>query len=295
MKTFFTVILSLTSLFLFGQITTEYRIDTLIAGLYETGAIAVSPEGKHLIFDSKIGGTRQLFLYTIETDELKQLTNEPNGAEQACFHPNGKELAFVRISDRKLCRFNLETGNVSELFDRDVQAWMPQYNIAGNLLAFSGIRQHMDVIQIFTYDFKYDNLNHLTDQPIHCLYPQWSPSSELLSYAYYDQNIKTWCAALINWYGKHESDLRDETKNIRDVNWSLSDYKIIYIENEKTDYDLVMSRKDRSNSEVLLQTSFVIKTPCWIPESNQIVFVTSDLVKNHYNILRIDLDEEINY
>ncbi|MDR0970638.1 MAG: hypothetical protein LBM67_08905 [Lentimicrobiaceae bacterium] len=295
MKTFFTVALSLISLFLFGQVTTKYRVDTLIAGLYETGAIAVSPDGKQLVFDSKIGGTRQLFLYTFETDELKQLTNEPNGSEQACFHPNGKELAFVRISDRKLCCYKLETSKISELLDRDVQAWMPQYNVAGNLLAFSGMKQHMDAIQIFTYDFKYDNLNHLTDQPTHCLYPQWSPSSELLSYVYYDQNTKTWCTTLINWYGKHYDDLHETFKNTYDLNWSLSDYKIIYVETEKADCNLVISRKDRSNREVLLRSPFTVKTPCWIPESNQIVFVTSDLAKNHYNILRIDLEEEINF
>jgi hypothetical protein len=59
---------------------------------------AWSPDGRTLVFSAIQGGLSDLFLYTLETDELRRLTNDAFADLQPAWAPDGRRVAFA--SDR---------------------------------------------------------------------------------------------------------------------------------------------------------------------------------------------------
>ncbi len=68
-----------------------------------------SPQGRRILFD----GGGDLWLYDPASGEIRQLTNDPQPAEDATFSPAGGRIAFVRQNN--LYTLNLKSGHVTEL------------------------------------------------------------------------------------------------------------------------------------------------------------------------------------
>ena len=60
----------------------------------EAGA-AWYPDGSRLVFSSDATGTFQIYDFDIETEEVRQLTNDPDGASMPAISPDGSQLAWV--------------------------------------------------------------------------------------------------------------------------------------------------------------------------------------------------------
>jgi Tol biopolymer transport system component len=56
---------------------------------------AWSPDGRYLAFSALEGGLSDLFVYDLERDELRRLTNDPFGDLQPAWSPDGRYLAFA--------------------------------------------------------------------------------------------------------------------------------------------------------------------------------------------------------
>ena len=54
-----------------------------------------SPDGRYLAFSALVGGLSDLFMYDLERDELRRLTNDPFGDIHPAWSPDGTRLAFV--------------------------------------------------------------------------------------------------------------------------------------------------------------------------------------------------------
>lgn len=290
MKYTFIFIFLFVSSCLFGQFSSEYQIDTLIDSSWDAANLSISKDGKFLLFDSNTSGTSQIYSYSFENKNITRLTDIECGATQGCFHPNGKSIAFVKTDNQKLYKLNFSDSSVSVLFDRDIKTQFPQYNNSGNLIVFSGLRPNQNVVQIFTYDFVYDNLNQLTELDKHCIYPRWSPLSELITFETYNSEFQFIEATIINWYGKFYGNISDGAAEIRHANWSNSDYKTIFIEKNNKFEELITSKKDKSSKETILSTEYFLETPVWIPNTRKIVFVCRNYSNKRCTLL-VDLDK----
>ena len=72
--------------------------DIRLPQLGEIYTPAWSPDGRYLAFSAIQGGLSDLFLYDLERNELRRLTNDPFGDLQPAWSPDGRRLAFA--SDR---------------------------------------------------------------------------------------------------------------------------------------------------------------------------------------------------
>jgi hypothetical protein len=78
--------------------TGKRQPDITFPQLGEIYSPAWSPDGRYLAFSALAGGLSDLFLYDLETHQLRRLTNDPFGDLQPAWSPDGTHLAFA--SDR---------------------------------------------------------------------------------------------------------------------------------------------------------------------------------------------------
>ncbi len=84
--------------------------DIAFPQLGEIYSPAWSPDGRYLAFSALAGGLSDLFLYDLETHQMRRLTNDPFGDLQPAWSPDGTRLAFA--SDRFTTQLDdLQYGN----------------------------------------------------------------------------------------------------------------------------------------------------------------------------------------
>lgn len=271
-----------------GQVSSKFQIDTLLNAEVNPLFPTINDEGTQLLFTS--GQIPQVYLQDISTQEIKQITNEEGGTGAATWMPGEKEIVYVKLADRSLKKIDTFGNSENLLVDRDVYCSNPSFNHEGNLLVFVGRRENQKGRHLFTYDFKYDNLNQLTESQSF-FWPKWSPSDELIScHTKTDDKSKI---ILYHWYGKEYQIIASDTIALRDASWTDSDYKIIYVgETAKQNY-LFMSRKDGSENQVLARSSSPIEKPLWIPKTEKIIFLSTNTAGMNV-LLQLNLDEQTN-
>ncbi len=107
-----------------------------------------SPDGRYVAFSALVGGLSDLYVYDLEKNSLRRLTDDAFADLQPAFSPDGRSIAWVtdRFStnlanlgygDYRLGLFDLETGKVSQLpgFPRGKHI-NPQWSPDGRSLYF---------------------------------------------------------------------------------------------------------------------------------------------------------------
>lgn len=91
-----------------------------------------SPDGKKIAYSAKTDGTRQIWIYDVETEEEKQLTSGKSHKENPCWAPDSLHIVFntadVNASDLYLV--NLNEAKTIKITDgpgkKHYPAWQPE-------------------------------------------------------------------------------------------------------------------------------------------------------------------------
>jgi Tol biopolymer transport system component len=85
-----------------------------------------SPDGKKIAFAGLVGGFTDLFIYDLENEQLRRMTDDPYSALQPAWSPNGNQIAFVTerfntdlavldIGHLELAVMDANTGEITRL------------------------------------------------------------------------------------------------------------------------------------------------------------------------------------
>ncbi|MDQ3282011.1 MAG: BamA/TamA family outer membrane protein [Acidobacteriota bacterium] len=98
-----------------------------VPGIEAINNVAWSPDGHTIVLAAQATGVSDLFLYDLNTQQVRRLTNDRYADLQPAFSPDGRTIAFVtdrgaetvleqlRFTDMRLATIDIETGQIREI------------------------------------------------------------------------------------------------------------------------------------------------------------------------------------
>ncbi|MDV7396931.1 hypothetical protein RZS08_36370, partial [Arthrospira platensis SPKY1] len=87
-------------------------------------------------------------------------------------------------------------------------------------MAFSGKTINEKHFQLMTFDFKYDNLNILTQSDSDIQYPRWSADGKRISYhSLKNTNKNMQTITLVHWDGIPDTQISNDSLSLSQASW----------------------------------------------------------------------------
>jgi len=149
-----------------------------VTGVVQMDVARLSPDGKHVVFNSNRSGTINVWTLPLSGGQPRQLTFDKELAGFACWSPDGKFLAFEvkRGGDTHIAIMPSGGGPVTQLtFDRG-QSWTYSWSPDGDKIAFAGFRNGFwNVWWVSRSTKKQQQVTNYSALNEYMRYPAWSP------------------------------------------------------------------------------------------------------------------------
>ncbi|GAB4486179.1 MAG: hypothetical protein Fur0016_05840 [Anaerolineales bacterium] len=190
----------------------------------------------------------QIYLTNADGTNIRQLTNDANGACNFDWSPDGKQLVYVSPCSAKAWQypgaelriFDLETGNSRSLLETPRGEFDPAWSPDGKKIAFTSLRD--ETWQIYVIDLETSVVTQLTS---------------------YEETVQS--------RAKNQS---------RHPVWSPDGKRLIYVARRGTEYQLwIMNAADGSEKTRLVYTVPTVSDylPAWSPDGTFILFSQANL------------------
>jgi Tol biopolymer transport system component len=134
-----------------------------------------SPDGKRIAFSALGGGFSDIYIYNLETKELKNMTSDPYGDLQPVWSPDGRMIAFVterftaQVTDRllstggyRLAALDPETGEVKIIPTfKEGKSINPQWSADSQSLFF--VADQNGISNIYRLDLGSKDIRQITN------------------------------------------------------------------------------------------------------------------------------------
>lgn len=250
----------------FSQVLIPGLSQSVSGGIGNNINASWSLDGSKLLYQSDRDMDWNIYMYSIEKDALVQVTKSRFNETNPVWFPGKNSIVFTsdESGEEKLYVLNLETGQQELLIDRDIQCRDASFSKYDTMVTFSGFDENSKTWQIYTYDFKYQNLNKISNLAGNCNEPALSPDGKLIAFTYADQyNASQSSIYVVNWYG--DFAFQSSVTSLLNPSWAPDSYRIVYV-NTDNGYTVSSMRQDGTSVFEIIREIVVQKNPVISPD-----------------------------
>ncbi|MGI8788497.1 MAG: winged helix-turn-helix domain-containing protein [Pyrinomonadaceae bacterium] len=235
-----------------------------------------SPDGKKIVYQKAIAGNNsELFIYSLETGESKNITANPEFDADPNFSPDGRQIAFASLRDgnAEIYLMNSDGGDVRRLTNHPAWDSHPVFSPDGTTIAFSSDRENENS-DVYLMNTDGGAVKRLTDWKTEefVLPGCWSPDGTQIAFTSDRAGSNDIYVISAEVY-KPELILADEKTDLQSPNFSPDGKQIVYqAELEDKSGELRITGLESRQSRVLLKTENTDAAPVFSPDGERIAF-----------------------
>ncbi len=248
-----------------------------------------------LYFESWTDGQSAIYFIELnQTDSIFELKSYADNFLMPAPHPDNMSMLAVQQQNsmNKLEIFPGSDKKLHKILLRNIEVKNPVFNITGNILCAAGKRDIDKHYQLMTFDFRYDNLNFLTESEQNIEYPKWSANGSKISYHSSNQyGVPDGTIHIIGWDGLNKQLIQHDTLQLSYAGWSKSQNKIVCTASNEKAYWLVEIKINENEFTPLVYSKYPIKNASWSADGTFIAFVIEENKnKSELFLLKRDMD-----
>jgi TolB protein len=240
---------------------------------------AWSSDGSKLLYQSDRELNWNIYMYLIANDSLVQITKSKFNETEPVWFPNNNSIVFTsdESGENQLYVLDLETGEQKLLFNRNIQCCNASFSNFDSMVTFSGYDENSKSWQVYTYDFKYKNLNKITNLRGNCSEPALSPNGKQIAFTFTDRfNFSQNSIYVVNWYG--DFNYQSSETSLLNPSWTPDSFRIVFV-NSNDGYTISSMKKDGSSVFQINRDLVVQKNPIISPDGK---YMAVSVMENGY-------------
>lgn len=159
----------------------------------------LSPDGKQLAYNSRKGGTINIWKVALENGQPRQLTFDKELVGWPIWSPDGRFLAveMKRGDDTHIGLIPSDGGEITQLTFDHGQSWPHSWSPDGTRIAFAGFRNGVwNIWWVSVKDKTQKQLTNFNKLNSYVRYPAWSPLGNQIVFEYAEMTGNIWMMEL---------------------------------------------------------------------------------------------------
>jgi len=242
----------------------------------DTGEPFPSPDGKKIVFESRIAGFYQLFIMNSDSTGQTQITHDPANHDTASWSPDGKKIAYVsdKTGHSVIYMMNPDSTGEERLTDDRHEYIHPTWSPDGSKIIYCSDDDlkppQKNASEIYSLDLKTRQATMLIGGGTNT-YPSWSPDGTKIAFRRIigDMNSEVFVA---NADGSDPKNLTNHWSFDGWPAWSPDGAKIAFSSNRNANYQIFTMNPDGSNVRLVANTEGRATEPRWSPDGKTIYF-----------------------
>jgi TolB protein len=242
----------------------------------DTGEPFPSPDGKSILFESKIAGHYQLFVMNPDGSDPKQITFDATNHDLPSWSPDGKRIAFVSDRNGHSVAYVMDADGKNEkrVTAEDAESIHPIWTPDGKGLIYCAdddlLPPKKNDASIYVVDLQTLKTTTLITGGVNT-YPSFSPDGTKVVFRRMlgEMSSEVFVAKAD---GSEQKNLSNHQAFDGWPAWSPDGKRIAFSSNRRANYQIHMMDADGSNVRLLANTEGRATEPRWSPDGKTIYF-----------------------
>ena len=235
-----------------------------------------SPDGKKIVYETRVAGVQQLFIMNAGGNGQIQITHDPVNHDSPSWSPDGKKIAFVSgEGDREeIYLMNPDGSGEERMTDPQHKYIHPNWSPDSTKLIFCSDDDlqppKKNASEIYSLDIKTRQLTTLISGGTNT-YPSWSPDGKKIVFRRMlgELNSEVFVA---NGDGSDPRNLTSNPAFDGWPSWSPDGSQIVFASNRRANYQIFIMNADGSAVRLVANTEGRATEPRWSPDGKSIDF-----------------------
>jgi Tol biopolymer transport system component len=245
------------------------RGSNLVELVKDMPIIATPPEwsrdGKWIAFESGSSGQSDVYLISVESGELRNLTDHPSANRFADWSSDSERILFTsnRGGNPAIFIVNIKSGEEVQLTGDEYASALAMWSPDGTKIAFTS--DLSGDVEVYVMDNDGGNITCLTETEGFDGFPVWSPDGSTIAFlTYRDDDAEIYA---MDADGSNERNLTNnpaQDSNGADFFWSPDGSQILFNTDRDGDFEIYIMDADGSHPTNLSNNLAEDVTPTWI-------------------------------